>query len=78
MPALVRGSFAALAAILVAAGTVLAFGADIFPWELRSETSVIFGFIYSARRSSSPMDSSNRGGPTPPPSWWDSWPMTSS
>ena len=42
----VRGSFAFLALVLVAAGTALAFGADIFPWELRSETSVIFGFIY--------------------------------
>jgi hypothetical protein len=46
MPAPVRGSFAFLAAVLLAAGTALAFGADIFPWDLRSETSVIFGFIY--------------------------------
>ena len=46
MPSVVRGSFAFLALVLVAAGTALAFGADIFPWELRSETSVIFGFIY--------------------------------
>ena len=46
MPSVVRGSFAFLALVLVAAGTALAFGADIFPWDLRSETSVIFGFIY--------------------------------
>lgn len=46
MPSVVRGSFAFLALVLVAAGTALAFGADIFPWQLRSETSVIFGFIY--------------------------------
>jgi hypothetical protein len=46
MPPVVRGSFAFLAAVLVAAGTALAFGADIFPWDLRSETSAIFGFIY--------------------------------
>jgi hypothetical protein len=46
MPAPVRGSFAFLAALLLAAGIALAFGADIFPWDLRSETSVIFGFIY--------------------------------
>jgi hypothetical protein len=46
MPGLVRASFAGLAAILIAAGTALAFGADIFPWDLRSETSVIFGLIY--------------------------------
>lgn len=46
MPGLVRGSFLVLAVILVAAGTALVFDADIFPWELRSETSVIFGFIY--------------------------------
>jgi hypothetical protein len=46
MPSVVRASFAFLALVLVAAGTALAFGADIFPWELRSETSVIFGFIY--------------------------------
>jgi hypothetical protein len=46
MPAPVRASFALLAAILIAAGIALAFGADIFPWDLRKETSVIFGFIY--------------------------------
>jgi hypothetical protein len=46
MPATVRASFAALAVILLAAGTALVFHADIFPWDLRSESSVIFGFIY--------------------------------
>jgi hypothetical protein len=46
MPAPVRASFAALAAILVAAGSALVFKAEIFPWDLPSETSVIFGFIY--------------------------------
>ncbi len=46
MPAPVRGSFTLLAAVLLAAGTALILGADIFPWDLRSETSVIFGFIY--------------------------------
>jgi hypothetical protein len=46
MPPLLRASFAVLAAILVAAGTALVFKAEIFPWDLRSETSVIFGFIY--------------------------------
>jgi hypothetical protein len=46
MPPLVRGSFAVLAAILIAAGTALVFKADIFPWDLGSETSVIFGLIY--------------------------------
>jgi hypothetical protein len=46
MAPLVRGSFALLAAILIAAGTALLFRADIFPWDLRAETSVIFGFIY--------------------------------
>ena len=46
MPSLVRGSFALLAAILIAAGTALVFKADIFPWDLRAETSVTFGLIY--------------------------------
>lgn len=45
-PGPLRASFAALALILVAAGTALVFDADIFPWELRSESSVAFGFIY--------------------------------
>ena len=46
MPSTVRLSFALFAVILTAAGTALAFHADIFPWALGSETSVIFGFIY--------------------------------
>ncbi len=46
MPAVVRVSFAALAAVLIAAGTALVIGADIFPWDLRSETTVIYGFIF--------------------------------
>jgi len=46
MPTAVRLSFALFAVILTAAGTALAFHADIFPWALGSETSVIFGFIY--------------------------------
>ncbi|MGE5858352.1 MAG: hypothetical protein ACM31K_07700 [Solirubrobacterales bacterium] len=48
MPAPVRGSFGLLAAVLLATGTALAFDADISPWDLHSETSVIFGFIYTA------------------------------
>ena len=32
--------------LLIVAGTALAFHADIFPWDLGDETSVIFGFIY--------------------------------
>ena len=46
MPALVRGSFGAFAIILVAAGTALLFHADIFPWPLTSESSVMFGLVY--------------------------------
>lgn len=46
MPAVVRFSFAAFAVILVAAGTALIFHADIFPWPLTSESSVMFGFVY--------------------------------
>ena len=46
MPALVRGSFAAFAVILVAAGTALIFHAEIFPWPLTSESSVMFGLVY--------------------------------
>jgi hypothetical protein len=45
-PALVRGSFAVLAVVLLAVGLALTFDADIFPWELRAESSVIFGFIF--------------------------------
>jgi hypothetical protein len=46
MPAPVRASFAAFAVMLVAAGAALVFHADIFPWELGPESSVMFGFIY--------------------------------
>jgi hypothetical protein len=46
MPGFVRGVFTALTAILLAAGTALALGADIFPWPLGPETSVMFGLIY--------------------------------
>jgi hypothetical protein len=46
MPGPVRASFAGFALALTAAGTALVLEADIFPWELRPETSVIFGFIY--------------------------------
>jgi hypothetical protein len=46
MPSPVRLSFAAFAAMLIGAGTALVFGADIFPWALDDETSVMFGLIY--------------------------------
>jgi hypothetical protein len=46
MPNLVWVSFGALAMILTAAGAALVVGADIFPWDLRSETSVIYGLIF--------------------------------
>ena len=46
MPAPARGSFAAFAAILVGAGTALLLHADIFPWPLTAESSVMFGFVY--------------------------------
>ena len=46
MPAVVRVSFAAFAVILVGAGAALIFHADIFPWPLTAESSVLFGFVY--------------------------------
>jgi len=46
MPSPVRLSFGLFALILTAAGTALVFHADIFPWALGAETSVMFGFIY--------------------------------
>jgi len=46
MPTPVRASFAAFAAILVGAAIALLFHADIFPWKLGPETSVMFGFVY--------------------------------
>jgi hypothetical protein len=46
MPAPVRLSFAAFAVMLVGAGAALVFQADIFPWALDDESSVLFGLIY--------------------------------
>jgi hypothetical protein len=46
MPNVVRASFALFGVILTVAGTALVFHADIFPWALGAETSVVFGFIY--------------------------------
>jgi len=46
MPGPVRASFTAFAVMLVAAGTALLFHADIFPWRLGRETSVMFGLVY--------------------------------
>jgi hypothetical protein len=46
MPGPVRASFAGFAVILVAAGTALMLHADIFPWRLGAETSVMFGLVY--------------------------------
>jgi hypothetical protein len=45
-PAPVRYSFAAFAVILAAVGTALICRADIFPWTLPPETSVMFGLVY--------------------------------
>ena len=46
MPAPLRASFGVFAAVLTAAGLALMFGADIFPWEVRAESSFVFGAIY--------------------------------
>jgi hypothetical protein len=46
MPPLVRASFAAFAAILLAAGTALVLQVEIFPWRLGPENSVMFGLMY--------------------------------
>jgi len=46
VPALVRGSFGAFALVLLAAGAALIFHADIFPWTLSAESSVMFGLVY--------------------------------
>ena len=46
MPTAVRPRSRSSPSILIAAGTALVFHADIFPWALGAETSVIFGFIY--------------------------------
>jgi hypothetical protein len=45
-PAPVRRSFAAFAVILTAVGIALICRADIFPWTLPSESSVMFGLVY--------------------------------
>lgn len=46
MPSPVRISFAAFAVMLIGAGGALVFKADIFPWALDDESSVMFGLIY--------------------------------
>ncbi|MGH2986124.1 MAG: hypothetical protein ACRDLO_05490 [Solirubrobacterales bacterium] len=46
MPTPVRLSFGAFALMLIGAGTALVAGADIFPWALDDESSVMFGLIY--------------------------------
>jgi hypothetical protein len=46
MPTPVRFAFAAFALMLIGAGTALVFQADIFPWALDDESSVMFGLIY--------------------------------
>lgn len=46
IPGPVRGSFVVLAAVLIPVGIALAFGVDIFPWELRATSSAIYGFIF--------------------------------
>ena len=46
MPTPVRISFAVLACALIGFGTALLFGADVFPWQLGDESSVMFGLIY--------------------------------
>ena len=46
MPGPVRVSFAFLAVALIGFGTALVFGADVFPWPLSDESSVMFGLIY--------------------------------
>jgi hypothetical protein len=46
MPTPVRVSFAFLAIALIGFGTALLFGADVFPWPLSDESSVMFGLIY--------------------------------
>jgi hypothetical protein len=46
MPGPVRASFVVFAVALVAFGTALLFGADVFPWDLSDEATVMFGLIY--------------------------------
>lgn len=45
-PGLVRVSFGVFAATLIAAGTGLLVGGDVFPWPLRPESSALFGLIF--------------------------------
>jgi hypothetical protein len=46
MPQPVRLSFSAFAVVLIGAGVALLLHANIFPWRLGSETSVMFGLIF--------------------------------
>jgi hypothetical protein len=46
MPLPVRLSFGVFAAILIGAGVALLLHANIFPWRLGAETSVMFGLIF--------------------------------
>lgn len=46
MPAPVRVSFGGFAAVLIVAGAALLLETDVFPWPLRSESSVMFGWIF--------------------------------
>jgi hypothetical protein len=46
MPRPVRLSFGAFAVILVGAGVALVLHANIFPWQLGEETSVMFGLVF--------------------------------
>jgi hypothetical protein len=46
MPRPVRLSFGAFAAVLLGAGVALLLHANIFPWRLGPETSVMFGLIF--------------------------------
>ena len=76
MPGPVRASFAVFAAMLVAFGTALAFHADVFPWDLGSETSVMFGFIYLGAAAYFVWGFLHPGGRTPRASWSASSPTT--
>lgn len=46
VPAALRVSFGLLAGILAAVGTALVLQADVFPWDVPEESSVIFGLIF--------------------------------
>jgi hypothetical protein len=45
-PAVVRASCGLFAAVVLVVGLALTLHADVFPWRLRSESSVIFGWIF--------------------------------